>query len=109
VAQQVWSTHEVVQTVGCTYREVYYWVDRGYVRLASGRPETASSGTPLRFTLDDIIQLAAMFALVKAGVYPRTAAKVMQSGEFDDGVVRININFRAVADRVTAKLFPPSP
>lgn len=101
---ETYSTHEVAAATGASYRELYFWIERGYVTLEQRRPLTATSGSPLRWTLADAVRAGAMQALVKAGVYPRTARKVIDGGDYFDGSVTITVDMETVAKRVEAAL-----
>ena len=60
-----YSTVEVANAVGASYRQVDYWLRRGYI--AKG-PGSLGSGNPRRLTLAHALQAGALAEFRRAGV-----------------------------------------
>lgn len=99
----VYTSAEVCEAVGVTYRVLQYWHQKGYIP-AQYRHETAGSGTPLTFDYGDVLAVAAMHALVSAGLEPRAAAKVTNGLGYDDGTVEILVDFNALHRKLEKSL-----
>jgi DNA-binding transcriptional MerR regulator len=67
------SAEEVTELAGVTYRQLDYWTRTGL--LQDPRPELGS-GKPRSFSLSDLVEIAAMRALIDVGFRVAVAARL---------------------------------
>jgi DNA-binding transcriptional MerR regulator len=61
------SSAQVCDATGATYRQVDYWIRRGYLHLEKPLP---GSGRLRRYTFKEALQVAVMAAATNAGIHP---------------------------------------
>jgi DNA-binding transcriptional MerR regulator len=74
MSQETFSSTEVLEMAGITYRQLWNWAARGYVR-----PEErvfAGSGYPYRWSPGEAAQVVKMARLVRLGFAPAHAAQI---------------------------------
>lgn len=68
------SYEAVLDACGITYRQLDYWVRRGYVHPRDRRKN--SSGIPREFSDDELAVAARMGRLIDRGFTPKAAARI---------------------------------
>ena len=96
-----YTSVDAVRIIGASYRQISYWTARGWVTpsIAKG----TGTGNLRMYSYDDLIGIAAMYALCNSGIVPKTAARVL-SGYPGGPLVTIHINMGQVADNVTKRI-----
>lgn len=69
---------EIVHRLGGSYRQLDFWVRRGYLRVPQHRP---GSGYPRVWEPAEVAIAAAMLRLVAAGFTVASAARIAREGE----------------------------
>lgn len=67
-----------MEKTGASYRQIDYWITRGYVDLESGTGKMGSGVNKL-FGKIDLLQITAMVILTETGVAVQTAAEFAQT------------------------------
>ena len=98
----VFSTEEVERLSGSTFRQLDYWVHQGYLPLNKpGR----GSGSPRMWSADEATQAIAMGELVRAGIRPKTAFRVIKAGgSLRTGSVLIKVETVSLSTDKTERL-----
>lgn len=67
--EQLFSTAEVADACGVSFRRLDHWIRKGYVRVEQ---QADGSGTKRRFTFGEAMQVGLTAALARVGVRPGT-------------------------------------
>jgi hypothetical protein len=67
------STVQLMRHAGITYRQAYHWQAKGYL-VPQPRPENASSGSPMRWTLEEADIARRIGELTRIGLAVQVAA-----------------------------------
>ena len=96
-----YTSADAVRIIGASYRQISYWTTRGWVTPSISKG--IGTGNVRWYSYDDLIGIAAMYALCNSGVIPKTAARVL-SGDTGGPLVTIHIDMGQVADNVTKRI-----
>lgn len=81
-AQDAWCRHlttgDVAELVGATFRQVDYWLRRGFIPAPNPTP---GAGTPREWTRDLVRCAAVIAALVRAGFTPEAAGELARADQ----------------------------
>lgn len=110
MTERTFTIHEACAAVGVTAVGVHQWIQREHF-VPLREPQ---SGLRRDYTLRDIVHLAAIAELGKAGVPPGRAAKILGPSPLDTagrqtvvarrGHTEIRLNLAAVTERVRTAL-----
>jgi DNA-binding transcriptional MerR regulator len=103
---RTFTSQEVLDLTGITYRQLDHWVTTGFVRIDAARPGTGNSRT---FSYSETLRLMVLASLIHAGVTVRTASAQfarygMHNGMtelvYQNGPVSITLDMRALISKL---------
>lgn len=80
-----YSSPEVALAAGVTYRQLDYWIRKDYIKTSI--KDAKGQGTQRGFSLHDVVTVAVIAALSKAGMTIETAMSIAAQPRDADGIV----------------------
>ena len=110
MTERTFSIHETCVAIGATPTSLHQWIQRGHFHPL----REPQSGLRREYTLRDIVHLAAIVELGKAGLPPGRATKILGTSPLDTagqetviarrGHAEIRLDLAAVTERVRTAL-----